>query len=354
MKPNDPRLPLNCFSWRQRATYNFFQILDHFLGRPIVVKLLGGIRYRAFKSISKALIKKGKGQLISIEYRENLSEKEFKEYYLKRGIPVVLKGAARNWESVKKWDLNHIRELHGEDEVPIIHATDSTKDIEMSSLKELIGRLQAGDKTPYFRYYNLMTKHPEHLKEIDLDWIKGYVHEKRYFESFQAFLGGLDTRTELHNAHISNFFVQIHGVKEWILYPNYFVPFIDPPSTFNGIYRTTPIRSGGKPFNPFKPDYKGYPFFKYLDGYKVRLEPGDVLYNPPHMWHAVYNRTETIGLGYRWVNFRDAFTTSPVYYLLDLLAYRPNYFKALKMTRKDANEQFLHRMKMMKKHHQGR
>ena len=245
--------------------------------------------------------------------------------------------------------LDYLKELHGEDEVPIIHVNDYSKEIEKSTLKELIERLQGGDKTSYFRYYNLISRHPEHLSEIDLPWIKKYVHKNRYFESFQAFLGATDTRTELHNAHISNFFIQVNGIKEWILYPNYFVPFIDPPSTMNGIYRTTPIRSGGKPFNPFNPDDKGYPYFKYLDGYKVILEPGDVFYNPPFMWHAVKNISDTIGLGFRWINMRDAFFSSPTYYLLDVLSYRPNYIKALKMTKKDANDQFLYMMKKMKR-----
>ncbi|MBI1185455.1 cupin domain-containing protein [bacterium] len=349
MKPNDPRLPLNAFSWRQRSTYNFFQVLDHFLGRGTVIRFFGRIRYRAFKDIAKTLEKKGPGKIIDVEYREHLTESEFKNYYLKRGIPVVLKGAAKNWPCVGKWDLSYLKDVHGDDEVPVIHVVDHSKGIEKTSLRELINRLQGGDKTPYFRYYNLMARHPEHLDEIDLSFIKKYVHKSRYFESFQAFLGGPDTRTELHNAHISNFFVQIHGVKEWILYPNYFVPFIDPPSTLNGIYRTTPNRVDGKPFNPFNPDYEGYPYYQYVDGYRVVLEPGDIFYNPPFMWHTVRNRTETIGLGYRWVNFFNTIKTSPVYYLLDVLSYRPNYFKALKMTRKDANEQFLHRVKMMEK-----
>ena len=350
MKPNDPRLPLSCFSWIQRSTYNFFQILDHFFGRPFVVKFFGAMRYRAFKSIAKSLELKGEGKLIDIEYRDHIDEKEFKNYYVKRGIPVVFKQVAKDWDCAKKWDLDTIKELHGNDIVPIIHATDYSKGIEYASLKELINRLQNGDKTPYFRYYNLISKHPEHISEIDLPWIKKYIHQRRYFESFQVFLGGEDTRTELHHAHISNLFVQVSGVKEWVLYPNYFVPFIDPPSTFNGIYRTTPIRAKGKPFNPFDPDFEGYPYFKYLDGYKVVLEPGDVLYNPPFMWHSVKNKTETIGLGFRWINMLNAFKTSPVYYLLDVFSYRPNYIKALKMTKKDANAQFVDRLKKFKKH----
>jgi len=345
----DPRLPLDRFSWGQRATYNFFQVLDHFIGRPVVVKLLGGIRYKAFRDIARSLEAKGEGSIIDVEYRTDLTEKEFKEYYVKRGIPVVFKGAAKDWNCVKEWDLNFLKERHGVDEVPVIHVNDPEKGIEYTTLRNLIERLQSGDKGAYFRYYNLVTRHPEHLEDFDLGWLKAHSHSRKYFESFQAFIGGADTRTELHNAHISNLFVQVHGVKEWILYPNYFVPFLDPPSTMNGIYRNTPVRAGGMPFSPFNPDYKGYPHYRYLDGYRVVLEPGDIFYNPPFMWHTVYNRTETIGIGFRWVNFANALKTSPVYYLLDLLAYRPNYIKSIRMTRKDANEQFIQRMQMMQR-----
>jgi len=347
MLPNDPRLPLDCFSWRQRATYNFFQVLDHFIGRPAVIKLFGGIRYKAFLNIAKTLETKGEGRIIDVEYRTGLNEKEFKEYYVKRGIPVVFKGAARDWNCVKEWDLNFLKERHGNDEVPVIHVNDPTKGIEFTTLRHLVDRLQNGDKSSYFRYYNLVARHPEHLADFDLRWLQSHSHKSKYFESFQAFIGGSDTRTELHNAHISNLFVQVHGVKEWILYPNYFVPFLDPPSTMNGIYRNTPVRAGGRPFSPFDPDYEGYPWYRYLDGYRVVLEPGDIFYNPPFMWHTVYNRTETIGIGFRWVNFANAWKNSPVYYLLDLLSFRPNYIKSIRMTRRDANEQFIHRMKKL-------
>ena len=339
----DPRLPLTVFSWRQRSSYNFFQVLDHFLGRKLVIKLFGKLRLRSFNKIAKTLEQKGPGKIIDIEYKTNLDLEDFKENYLNKGIPVVFKGLAKEWNCVKEWDLNYLKEKHGSDEVPIIDVKDPLKEIEYTSLADLINRLQSGDKGSYFRYYNLISKHPEHLKDFDLNWFKKFSHSRKYFESFQAFIGGADTRTELHNAHISNLFVQVSGVKEWILYPNYYVPFIDPPSTLNGIYRNPPARNNGMPFSPFEPDFEAYPFYKYLDGYKVVLEPGDVLYNPPFMWHTVYNHTETIGIGYRWINFANAFKNSPVYFTLDLLSYQPNYLKALKMTKKDANEQFIHR-----------
>ena len=107
----DPRLPQLPFSFSQRITYNFFQVLDHFLGRPLVIKLLGKLRLKAFLNIEKTLRSKGPGKIIDVEYRTDLTEAEFKNYYVKRGIPVVFKGAAKSWDCVKKWDLNYIKEL---------------------------------------------------------------------------------------------------------------------------------------------------------------------------------------------------------------------------------------------------
>jgi len=188
------------------------------------------------------------------------------------------------------------------------------------------------------------------LEDFDLEWLKARRHQAKYFESFQVFIGGKGSTTELHHAHIANLFTQAYGTKNWVLYPNFNIPFIDPPSTMNGIFRNAPLRGKeAKPFNPFYPDYEAYPYCKYLDGYTGSLEPGDVLFNPPFMWHAVHNETDSIGIGYRWINAWHSFTASPVYYLLDLMAYRPNYFKTIKIVQKNANDQFDYYFKLMEK-----
>jgi len=347
----DPRLPSKQFSWFQRSTYKAFQVLDHFMGRRTVVKLLGGVRYRAFMHMARTLQQQGEGTIIDVEYHTALDLERFKSYHVKHGIPVVFKGAAKDWPSVKHWTLDHLKALHGTDEVPLLTAEGNNPEggIEFTTLARVIERIQAGDHRAYFRFYNMLTRHPEHLEDFDQEWLKARSHRQKYFSSFQVFIGGAHSRTELHNSHIANLFVQVHGVKEWVLYPNHYVPFLDPISTMNGIYRNTPARAGGKQFSPFTPDYEGYPWYRYLDGYRVVLEPGDVLYNPPYMWHTVFNRTDSIGIGFRWINAWHSLRSSPVYYLLDLMAFRPNYFKSIAMVRRDANEQFIHRLRMMER-----
>ncbi len=350
----DPRLPKNPFNFKQRATYNFFQVLDHFITRQMTLKLLGNWRYKAFLRAAESLKKKGKGELIQVERRSNLTEEEFKNEYVKKGIPVVLTGAANNWDCVKKWSPQFFKKLHGSDQVPIIDSADLGKDIEYISLAELIDAIEQGNNKAYFRFYNLLVQHPEHLKDFDLEWLRSFRHKRQYFESFQVFIGGEGSMTDIHNAHIANLFVQAYGKKEWVLYPNHYVPFIDPPSTENGIFRNAPARVDNKAFNPFNPDFEAYPYFGCLDGYRVILEPGDVLYNPPFMWHAVRNLTDSIGVGFRWVNVWHSFKASPTYYLLDLMAYRPNYFKSIRMVKQNANQQFIHRLEKMRKYKKGK
>ena len=344
-----PQFPKTPFNFWQRAGYNFFQILDHFISRPVTIKLFGKIRYRVFLSLVKSLKKTGESKVFEVERRTDLSLEEFKNHYVKKGIPVIFDGLAKDWKCVQEWSPEYFKEKYGKDEVPLIDSVEFDKGVEYISLAELIDEIDKGNNKLYFRFYNLLFRYPKHLKDFDLSWLRKHRHKKTYFESFQVFIGGKNSTTGIHNAHISNLFVQAYGEKEWYLYPNHLIPFIDPLPTLNGIYRNAAARSKGVAFNPFDPDYEGYPYFKYLDCYHLTLQPGDVFYNPPYMWHTVKNNTKSIGVGFRWVNFFHSFKASPVYYMLDLMAYRPNYFKSIRMVQKNANDQFIHRFAKMKK-----
>ena len=345
----DPRLPKCPISYRNRAQYNFYQVLDHFISRPLTVKLFGKSRYRLFKRISKELEDRGSSTILPVERRKNLSIEEFKREYLHKGIPVVLEGAAKNWTCCEEWDFSLFSKEYGDDDVPIVDPIYVEQGVKYLKLKEVVREILNG-KNMYFRFYNLLSRHPERLGDLKLDWLKSLRHKKAYTEFTQVFIGGANSMTGMHNSHADNLFVQVKGEKHWILYPNYFVSLIDPPSTTGGTYRVSPRRGKeAKPFHHFTPDYETYPLYKYIDGYRVELKPGDVFYNPPYMWHAVKNMSENIGVGFRWVSAGSAFKTSPLYYLLDLMAYRPSYFKAYKWHKNDGNAEFLYMQKLIEK-----
>jgi len=330
----------NHFKFRQRLGFGFFQFVDHFFGREKVQKVLRKQRHRLFLDIACTLRKKGSGKTFYVERCENLSIKEFKKEYLNKNRPVILAGAAKEWACSQQWDLEYLRSNYGSDQLLIVNTEDPSSPHRQLSLSEALDNLKKGGNENYIRFYNLLEKHPERVLDFDYTWLRRMRHKWDISEAWQVFIGVKEHFTNIHNAPANNFFVMAHGEKTWIMQPMYFAAIVDPIATKSGVYRTGPWRNG-KPFNPFKPDYKGHPLYRYIDNYIVELKEGDVLFNPAYWWHTVKNETETIGIGYRWINPFHNLRFHPLYFLLDLTARKPGFFKSIKMWNSTVNKVFL-------------
>lgn len=321
---------------RQRLEYGFYQFMDHFFGREKVFKIFGKRRRKFYKKLTETLKAGGEGKMRPIERRKDLTLKEFKNYYVKYGVPVVLEGAAKDWDCVKKWSLEYFKNLHGDDKIIRVEIEKLGFPYEETTLGNVIDNIRSGG-SKYYRFYPLLERHPEHLKDFDYKWLRDRRNPLTWFEAFQVFIGGNGSLTNLHNANQGNLFVQVYGEKEWVLYSHYYSVVIDPDPVRN-VYRNAPTKEGEGPFDPFKPNYEGsYKLFKYIDGYSVHLNPGDVLWNPPFYWHAVKNVSDSIGVGYRWLAPLHSFKMSPFYMLLDMLANNPPIWKAYSLYKKDIN-----------------
>ncbi|MFI5203176.1 MAG: hypothetical protein ACHQF2_01680, partial [Flavobacteriales bacterium] len=99
-----------------RFKYGVYQWFDHFFGRKRVFKN----RAKFYAKLEKALKAKGEGQIRPIERRTNLSKKEFFNHYVRKGIPVVMEGAAKDWDCVKNWSPEYFKQLHGEDDIVLV------------------------------------------------------------------------------------------------------------------------------------------------------------------------------------------------------------------------------------------
>jgi len=316
--------------------YGYFQFADHFLGRKLSFRIHQKARRRYYAKLHKQLKAKGKGQLHPIDRRADLSIEDFKKEYVRKGIPVVLEGAAKEWACVQKWSLDYFKEQHGDDEIVFVDQHKLDLSHETLTLADVIDGIRDG-MDRYYRFYPLLERHPEHLADFDYKWLMQHRHKRTVLESFQVFIGGAGSYTPIHNASPSNLFTQVVGEKEWILYPNHYIPVVDPDPVRN-IYRNAPPRIGEDAFNPFKPDYgHSTALYEYIDGYKVHLKPGDVLYNPCYYWHSVQNIGDSIGVGYRWLNFGHNFGKHRLYTLLDLCVTKPPFWKTWKLSRVDVN-----------------
>lgn len=342
MSSNEYRDFIRSLSFSQRFRYGVYQFADHFFGR----KKLFSDRAPYYKELNETMPKHGEGRIMPIERRKDLSLKEFKEHYVKKGIPVVMEGAAKDWPCVQKWSLEYFKQLHGKDEIVLVDQAIPGYPYELTTLADVIDNIRGGG-SKYYRFYPLLARHPEHLQDFDYKWLKEHRNPLCWFDAFQVFIGGQGSYTALHNANQSNLFVQVYGEKSWVLYSHYYSPVVDPHPVRN-VYRSAPGKRQTGPFNPFEPDYE-YPFelYKYIDGYSVHLKPGDILWNPPFYWHAVKNTTDSIGVGYRWLSPFYSFKISPLYMLLDCFATKPPIWKAYSLYKKDINELHLAEFKKL-------
>jgi hypothetical protein len=319
----------------QRIEYGFYQMCDQFFGRARMFKILGKRRHKFYKNLTETLKKSGEGKPVQIERVKGLSIKDFKKNYMAKGLPVVMEGAANDWPCVKEWSLDYMKKMHGSDEILYVKLQTEGYPYETITLGEVIDNMSSGGGK-YYRFYPLLERHPEHVKDFDYNWLLAHKNRMNWFEAFQVFIGAKNSATGLHNANTCNVFVQVYGQKKWILYPPYYTMVLDPDPVH--AYRHAPVRTEKGPFDPFNPNYnKPYELFKYIDTLEATLNPGDVLWLPPFYWHCVQNPTDSIGVSYRWMPPLYGFVVSPLYMLLDFLSTKPPLWKGYKMAKKDAN-----------------
>lgn len=91
MSSNEYRDFIRSLSFSQRFRYGVYQFSDHFFGR----KKLFSDRASFYKELNETMPKHGEGRIMPIERRKDLSLKEFKEHYVKKGIPVVMEGVQK-------------------------------------------------------------------------------------------------------------------------------------------------------------------------------------------------------------------------------------------------------------------
>src|SRR5262249_45618195 len=156
-------------------------------------------------------------------------------------------------------------------------------------------------------------------------WLESLKAKQSIGNTFYLFVGGSGTVTHLHNDQPCNLFVQIHGRKKWTLFLPSDSALLRPRATKTAYFKCESRLDG--------PDG----LLEKAVRFEVVLEPGDVLYVPPHVWHHVENLTETIGLGYRFSSVAAAMRASPLFTFLRLCAQNPPFWKTRGYGKIDTN-----------------
>ena len=257
----------------------------------------------------------------------DISEKDLKQNYINRGIPVVMEGRAKNWKCVKQWSLDWLSENYSKDEVAIFDPLNAKNDsidysVEKTTLKDVIESIKLGDTNKYSRFNRILYDHPELIDDFDWKWLYNMRNKISSGKTFQVFIGGKGSKTTLHCATENNLFTQVFGEKHWYLYPPKNDFFLNPPITKSPYFYSN--------FNPEKPDYNKFPAARFLTTFECVLRPGDILFNPPLWWHQVKNLNHSIGVGFRWFSPVNSIKASFTGTLMTLLSTNPPIWTATK------------------------
>lgn len=250
---------------------------------------------------------------------------------------VLLKGHAKNWNCVKKWNLDFFKNEYGTQQISLINTKGLVDEqiqsnYESISLSEYIDELKTGSMK-YLKLSDLVNKNKSLQDDINYEWLDSMTKKGSLGRTFYSFIGGKGTKTPMHNEFPVNIYVQVWGNKKWILYPPNNHIFLNAITERKTYFLSDAIPNDEK--NPLTP------LLKYGDKIEVILEPGDILLVPPFTWHYVENLTDSIAVAYKYANVISAYKSSKLFTILSFLSTRPSIFYSFIMTRVQKNDSIL-------------
>jgi lysine-specific demethylase 8 len=241
------------------------------------------------------------------------SPERFRRDFSARGRPVVLTGVASGWPAVSRWTPSFFRDRIGDAPVRVVErdAAPRTGSVLERALerrrvetrmRDFVDGMQADDGvTRYLIVSPLLTRRPDLAGDVEpLDryqfpaWVPRRL--RRAFQQPAFFwMGPASLASPLHVETVNNLFVQIHGRKDWLLFPPeqsgcLHFPCDEHP---DDLLHWSPV-------DPERPDLERFPRYREARPLRARLDPGDILYVPAGWWHAVFYPETTISLSHFW------------------------------------------------------
>jgi hypothetical protein len=255
--------------------------------------------------------------------------------------PFIVRGLIKEFDCVKKWNLDYFDNEYGDIQVPAFSddkivsysRNSSTKlkkcnnDNNLCSIHEICKGIKNGEPVYINNISKLFTESKQAESELNLNKMSEIMNEHFFKQKkentfmSQLFLGGKNTGTSLHCASNVNFFFNVKGTKHWgFIHPKY-TSLIKCQTSDKGLFAISD--------DDFFSESENNPFLR-IPRYEALLNSGDFLFNPAWYWHAVKNKTDyTIAVANRYIfdflgevpcvsnNYFFSFLQlfSPVYYL---------------------------------------
>lgn len=214
--------------------------------------------------------------------KTSLSPARFVEDYKNSSTPVVLTDVTKDWGATKKWDLDYLADVAGDNMVPVYSSKPAMgKDHQHAAamtlpLRQYVTRLKEGENDLRMFFYNILKYAPVLLKD--------FTYPKIGLKLFQKlpvlFVGGRGTKVQMHyDIDLADLLLCHFGGKKHVL--------LIPPEQTKYIYRVPYSFSALHSIDLLEPDFKTFPALKKLNPYVAELKHGDALYIPSGYWHYI-------------------------------------------------------------------
>jgi hypothetical protein len=299
--------------------YNALFFMVHILGYPRFQKYFGTHQKNFYKKIDAYLAGTESTTVYPlIELDNDISDEDFLKICYDG--PRIFRGAAKDWDAVKKWDLEFFEQNYGDQKIIIMNNVGLTdNEYETMSFKHYIEGLRSGS-LKYLKFSDLVHENEELKGDFNMKWLRKLcLLPFSWGEVTRFFMGGKGTLTPLHVGFSNFLFTQVMGKKKWIFYPPNNRMFLDARTE-----RTTYLFSKANPYELNDPEF---PLMKYATRYEAILEPGDIIWVPSFTWHYVENPTHSIALRYGRSSMLSVLRGSKMFTMLIFLATKPTLFE---------------------------
>ncbi|GGX07814.1 cupin-like domain-containing protein [Aquimarina muelleri] len=211
-----------------------------------------------------------------------ITKEKFLKEYVHLQKPVVVERLIEDWPAYKKWDLNYINTLAGENIVPLyddrpISSHHKFNEAHTSmKMSDYINLLHSGPTNYRIFLYNLLKEVPQLQKDFSYPDIGLKLMKKLPF----LFFGGTGSKVFMHYdidyANILHF--HFHGEKQCILFP---------PSQTKYVYKLPHSLLSHQEIDYANPDFDKWPALQNAKGYITNLKHGEMLYMPEGYWHQM-------------------------------------------------------------------
>lgn len=216
-----------------------------------------------------------------IDIVEDISREDFLKKYLLPRKPVIIKNMARSWPAYEKWNLDYMKEVVGDVEVPLYDSSKADPAAPINS---------SAAKMKFSEYVDLIKETPTDLRIFLFDPIKSapkllqdYISPKSLMGGFldkfpNMFFGGKGSVTFMHYdidlAHI--FHTHFNGRKHVLLFDNKWK---------DRLYKLPMATYALEDYDIANPDFEKFPALNGVEGIECFLEHGDTLFMPTGWWH---------------------------------------------------------------------